>query len=223
LVARGAAGAASGGRECAQLEATMETIMKLYDLELSGNSYRARLFLSLLGIRYDLVPVNLMKGEHRQPWFLALNPRGQVPTLDDDGTVVWDSMAILVYLARKYGGEKWLPLDAAGMAQVVQWLAVMENETLYGLSKARLICKLKFPGSLEDAQALGRKGLDVMEQRLAGHAWLALDRVTIADIGCFPYVALAPEGEIPLDAYPNVRAWIARVKALPDFVAMPGI
>jgi glutathione S-transferase len=223
LVARGAAGAASGGRECAQLEATMETIMKLYDLELSGNSYRARLFLSLLGIRYDLVPVNLMKGEHRQPWFLALNPRGQVPTLDDDGTVVWDSMAILVYLARKYGGEKWLPLDAAGMAQVVQWLAVMENETLYGLAKARLICKLKFPGSLEDAQALGRKALDVMEQRLAGHAWLALDRVTIADIGCFPYVALAPEGEIPLDAYPNVRAWIARVKALPDFVAMPGI
>src|SRR5512146_732876 len=201
----------------------METIMKLYDLELSGNSYRARLFLSLLGIRYDLVPVNLMKGEHRQPWLLALNPRGQVPTLDDDGTVVWDSMAILVYLARKYGGEKWLPLDAAGMAQVVQWLAVMENETLYGLAKARLICKLKFPGSLEDAQALGRKALDVMEQRLAGHAWLALDRVTIADIGCFPYVALAPEGEIPLDAYPNVRAWIARVKALPDFVAMPGI
>ena len=197
--------------------------MKLYDLELSGNSYRARLFLSLLGIRYDLVPVNLMKGEHRQPWFLALNPRGQVPTLDDDGTIVWDSMAILVYLARKYGGEKWLPLDAAGMAQVVQWLAVMENETLYGLSKARLICKLKFPGSLEDAQALGRKGLDVMEQRLAARAWLALDRVTIADIGCFPYVALAPEGEIPLDAYPNVRTWVARVKALPGFVGMPGI
>src|SRR5512142_3523866 len=111
--------------------------MKLDDLELSGNSYRARLFLSLLGIRYDLVPVNLMKGENREPWFLKLNPRGQVPTLDDSGTVVWDSMAILVYLARKYGGEKWLPVDATGMAQVVQWLAVMENETLYGLARAR--------------------------------------------------------------------------------------
>lgn len=197
--------------------------MKLYDLEVSGNSYRARLFLSLLGIEHDLVPVNLMNGEHRQPWFLALNPRGQVPTLDDDGTVVWDSMAILVYLARKYGGEKWLPLDPAGMAQVMQWLAVMENETLYGLGKARLICKFKFPGNLEDAQALGRKGLDVMEQRIAAHPWLALDRATIADIGCFPYVALAPEGEIPLDGYPNVGAWIARVKALPGFIAMPGI
>ena len=210
-------------RTSIQLDDGDETIMKLYDLELSGNSYRARLFLSLLGIQHDLVPVNLMKGEHRQPWFLALNPRGQVPTLDDDGTIVWDSMAILVYLARKYGGEKWLPLDAAGMAQVMQWLAVMENETLYGLGKARLICKFKMPGNLEDAQALGRKGLDVMEQRLATHAWLALDRATIADIGCFPYVALAPEGEIPLDAYPNVGAWIARVKALPGFVAMPGM
>jgi glutathione S-transferase len=109
------------------------------------------------------------------------------------------------------------------MAEVIQWLAVMENETLYGLSRARLICKLKFPGNLEDAQALGRKGLDVMEQRLAAHQWLALDRLTIADIGCFPYVALAPEGEIALDAYPNVRNWIGRIKSSPGFIGMPGI
>ena len=197
--------------------------MKLYDLELSGNSYRVRLLLSLLGRKHELVTVNLMKGEHREPWFLKLNPRGQVPTLDDDGTVVWDSMAILVYLARKYGGEKWLPLDAKEMAEVMQWLAVMENETLYGLGKARVICKFKFPGNLEDAQLLGRKGLDVLEQRLAAYQWLALDRPTIADIGCFPYVALASEGEIPLDAYPSVRSWIDRIKSLPGFVGMPGI
>jgi glutathione S-transferase len=197
--------------------------MKLYDLELSGNAYRARLLLALLGRDYELVPVNLMKGEQREPWFLKLNPRGQVPTLDDDGTVIWDSLAILVYLARKYGGEKWLPLDARGMAEVMQWLAVMENETLYGLGKARIICKFKFPGNLDEAQTLGRKGLGVIEQRLATHDWLALDRPTIADVGCFPYVALAPEGEIALDDYPNVRRWIERVKALPGFVGMPGL
>jgi glutathione S-transferase len=197
--------------------------MKLYDLELSGNSYRVRLLLSLLGLKHETVAMNLMKGEQREPWFLKLNPRGQVPTLDDDGTVVWDSMAILVYLARKYGGEKWLPLDAKEMAEVMQWLAVMENETLYGLGKARVICKFKLPGSLEDAQLLGRKGLDVLEQRLAAHQWLALERVTIADIGCFPYVALASEGEIHLDAYPSVRSWIDRIKSLPGFVGMPGI
>ena len=197
--------------------------MKLYDLELSGNSYRVRLLLSLLGLKHEIVPVNLMKSEQREPWFLKLNPRGQVPTLEDEGTVVWDSMAILVYLARKFGGEKWLPLDAKDMAEVMQWLAVMENETLYGLGKARVICKFKFPGNLEDAQLLGRKGLELLEQRLAAHQWLALDRVTIADIGCFPYVALAWEGEIELDRYPGVRGWIERVKSLPGFVGMPGI
>jgi len=197
--------------------------VKLYDVELSGNSYRVRLLLSLLGVKHELVTVNLMKGEQREPWFLKLNPRGQVPTLDDDGTVVWDSMAILAYLARKYGGERWFTIDATEMAEVMQWLAVMENETLYGLGKARLICKFKFPGSLQDAQLLGRKGLDVLEQRLAANQWLALDRPTIADIGCFPYVALASAGEIPLDAYPSVRGWIDRIKSLPGFVGMPGI
>jgi len=197
--------------------------MKLYDLELSGNSYRVRLLLSLLGLKHELVALNLMKGEQREPWFLKLNPRGQVPTLDDAGTVVWDSMAILVYLARKYGGETWLPFEPEGMAEVMQWLAVMQNETLYGLGKARLICKFKRPGNLEEAQQLGRKGLDVLEQRLATHQWLACDHLTIADIGCFPYVALASEGEIRLDAYPSVRSWIDRIKALPGFVGMPGI
>jgi glutathione S-transferase len=179
--------------------------------------------LALLNVKHELVLVNLMKGEHREPAFLKLNPRGQVPVLEDDGTVVWDSMAILVYLARKYGNERWLPLDAASMAEVVQWLGVMENETLYGLSRARLVCKFKFPGNLEDAQTLGRKGLQVLEQRLASHDWLALDHLTIADVGCFPYVALAPEGEIALEPYTGVLRWIDRIKQQPGFVGMPGI
>jgi glutathione S-transferase len=197
--------------------------MKLYDRELSGNAYRVRLLLSLLRLKHEAVNVDLSKSENREAWFLKLNPRGQVPTLDDDGTIVWDSMAILVYLARKYGGEKWLPIDPQGMAQVMQWLAIMENEILYGLAKARIICKFRRPGNLEEAQLLGRKGLDVLEQRLAAHPWLALDHATIADIGCFPYVALAAEGEISLEPYRSVRGWIERIKALPDFVGMPGI
>jgi glutathione S-transferase len=197
--------------------------MKLYDLELSGNAYRIRLMLALLGLKAELHSVNLMQGEQRQEWFLKLNPRGQVPVLDDDGTVIWDSLAILVYLARKYGGERWLPSEAKDLAEVMQWLALMENETLYGLGKARVIVKFKFPGSLEEAQTLGRRGLNVLEGHLSNHDWLALDRFTIADVGCFPYVALAPEGEISLDPYPAVRKWVERVKKQPGFVSMPGI
>ncbi|HET7098587.1 MAG TPA: glutathione S-transferase family protein [Casimicrobiaceae bacterium] len=197
--------------------------MKLYDFELSGNAYKVRLLISLLGLNCERVAVDLRQGEQRQPAFLKLNPRGQVPTLDDGGTVVWDSLAILVYLARKYGGEKWLPLAAEPMAEVMQWLAVMENEMLYGLARARIIVKFKRPGNLDEAKELGRKGLDVLEQRLASHPWLAFDRLTIADIACFPYVALAPEGEISLDGHPAVRGWIDRIKALPGFIGMPGI
>jgi glutathione S-transferase len=197
--------------------------MKLYDLELSGNAYRIRLMLSLLGLKAELQTVNLMEGEQLQPWFLKLNPRGQVPVLDDDGTVIWDSMAILVYLARKYGGERWLPLDAAGMAEVMQWLAVMENETLYGMGAARLIHKLGFPGDLAQAQAMARRGLNVLEGRLSRHDWLAQERFTIADVGCYPYVALAPEGDVSLDPYPGVRRWIERVRQQPGYIGMPGL
>jgi glutathione S-transferase len=197
--------------------------MKLYDLELSGNAYRVRLLLALLGIEAELQTVDLMKGENRQEWFLKLNPRGQVPVLEDKGAVIWDSMAILVYLARKYGGERWLPSDPKGMAEVMQWLAVMENETLYGLGKARVIVKFGFPGSLDEAQALGKRGLAVLEQRLSAHDWLALGRLTIADVGCFPYVALAPEGGMSLEPFPGVQKWIERIKKQPGFVPMPGI
>lgn len=86
--------------------------MKLYDLSLSGNCYKVRLFLSLIDQPVELIPVDLLKGEHRQPAFLALNPRGQVPVLLDADVQVVDSQAILVYLARRYGDERWFPLGA---------------------------------------------------------------------------------------------------------------
>ena len=197
--------------------------IKLYDVELSGNCYRVRLFLSMLGLPHELRTMNLAQGEQREAWYLALNPRGQVPVLEDQDTIVWDSLAILVYLARQYGGTQWLPLEAKPMAEVMQWLAVMENETLFGLARARILCKFKRPGNLEEAQALGRKGLDALENRLSGHPWLALERITIADIGCFPYVALAAEGQVDLEPYGAVRLWMERIKAQPGFITMPGI
>jgi glutathione S-transferase len=197
--------------------------MKLYDFELSGNAYKIRLMLALLGQRYDARSVDIFSGENRKPEFLRLNPRGQVPVLSDGDYTVWDSQAILVYLARKYGGDTWLPSDPRCMGDIMQWLAVSENEVLYGLGRARVISKFKLSGDLEAAQKSGRAILAVMEQHLATRDWLTCGRATIADVACYPYVALAPEGGIDLAPYPAVRAWIARVQKLPNYAGMPGI
>ena len=158
--------------------------LQLYSLP-TPNGVKVSIMLEEIGLPYEAHRVSFDAGDQKSPEFRSLNPNGKIPAIiDADGPggaplPLFESGAILVYLARKYGGEKWLPLDAAPMAEVAQWLGVMQNETLYGLSRARLICKFKFPGHLEEAQALGRKGLDVLEQRLASHDWLALDRVTI--------------------------------------------
>ncbi len=201
----------------------MEQIIKLYDMELSGNCYKVRLFCGLLGLQYQSIVVNLFQGEHKQPAFLKINPRGQVPVLDDNGTLIWDSAAILVYLSRKYAGQHWLPLEAEALAKVMQWLAISENELLYGLARARAICLFNRPWDLAECQALGKTGLAVLERHLQHNAWLATDHPTIADVACYPYVALAPEGDVSLDDLPNVQGWLGRIQGLPGYAAMPGI
>ena len=197
-------------------------MITLYGMALSGNAYKVRLLLELLGLEYEEIPVNLRTGENRTESFLALNPRGQIPILVDGEVTVWDSQAVLVYLARRYGRE-WLPTDPVPMAEVMQWLAVAENELLFGLARARAVVFFGRDFDLASCQEYGRAGLKVLEQRLAEHEWLAAGRPTIADIACMPYAALSHMGEIPLDDFPSVRAWIDRVRALPGFVAMEGI
>ncbi|QTR44816.1 glutathione S-transferase N-terminal domain-containing protein [Thiothrix litoralis] len=193
---------------------------KLYNYPLSGNAYKVRLLLALLGLDYALVNIDLKAGENLTPEFKQLNPRAQIPVLADGDTVIWDSMAILVYLARRYSNGEWLPTDVAAEARVMQWLALSENELLYGLARARAVLVLKRPFNLEQCQAEGKAGLAVLEQQLAGSDWLASDRPTIADIACYPYVMLAPAGEISLEDYPHVQQWLARVEALPGWVPM---
>lgn len=194
--------------------------IKLYSAPLSGNAYKVRLLLTMLKLDYELINVDLRAGEAQTEAFLRLNPRGQVPVLVDGDTVIWDSLAILVYLARRYGDGEWLPTDIPGETQVMQWLAVSENELLYGLARARAVVLLKRPFNLEQCQMEGKAGLVVMETHLAENAWLAAGKPTIADIACYPYVMLAPVGEISLEPYPEVRKWLARVEALPGWVAM---
>ena len=196
--------------------------MELYDSPASGNAYKVRLLASLLGVQLELNPIDLMAGENRTEAFLARNPRGQIPVLVDGDAIIWESQAILTHLARRHGPD-WLPEDTESLVAVMQWLAVAGNELLYGLARARAVNRFARPWNMTQSQDLGRSGLATMDARLDGRTWLATDVPTIADIACYPYVALAPEGDIPLDPYPHVRAWIAAIQALPGYIGMPGI
>ncbi|PVV27717.1 MAG: glutathione S-transferase, partial [gamma proteobacterium symbiont of Ctena orbiculata] len=124
-------------------------ILKLYNYPRSGNCYKIRLFLSMLGLEYERIDIDLIKGESLTDEFKQINPRGQVPVLMDGDLIIWDSMAILIYLARRYAASSWLPTDPPAEAQVMQWLAVSENELLYGLARARATLVLGRPFDLE--------------------------------------------------------------------------
>jgi len=204
-------------------------VMTLHVAPRSGNSHRIEHFLHTLGLPYRTVMHEYGADDLKAPAFLALNPRGQVPVLEDGGRAVWDSLAILVYLARKHGGERWLPAEADGEAEVMQWLAVAGNEHLFGLAQVRIMRRYRERNEplvlthLDRALALSARGLATMERRLTTSDWLALDRPTIAEMACFTYPALHREAEIDLAPYPAVRAWMGRVRALPGFMSMPGM
>lgn len=202
--------------------------MILYDYILSPSSYKARLLASLLGVSLDLRPVDFHPGkEHKTEPLLALNPAGSIPILQDGDLILTESSAILTYLAAAHGPE-WLaqgrPQDTA---QMQQWLSFSHRLTA-ALGGARLVEMLHAPGDLETLQAQGTAALRELEsalfaRRLAGQASLVGDRLTIADIACFPYVALAPDGSVSLDPYPSIRLWMRGIRAQPGFIEMPGI
>ncbi|KVV36891.1 glutathione S-transferase [Burkholderia territorii] len=195
--------------------------IRVYSFPLSGHAHRVRLFLSLLGLPFDTVDVDLAGGAQREPAFLALNPLGQVPVIDDDGTVLADSNAILVYLAKRYGDAHWLPDDAAGAATVQRWLSYAAGPIASGPAAARLVTVFSAPLDHDAAKRTAAKILAAIDQELAGKAFAAGEQPTIADIAAYTYVAHAPEGGVSLEPYPHVRAWLARVEALPGFIAMP--
>ncbi len=192
--------------------------MKLYHHPLSGHAHRARLFVSLLGLPHELVEVDLKAGAHKQPAFLALNGFGQVPVLDDDGTLVSDSNAILVYLAKKNARTDWLPEDAAGAAAVQRWLSVAAGEIAYGPAAARLVTVFGAKFNPEEVISRAHTILGKLEAHLASRDWVASDRPTIADVALYSYLARAPEGNVDLSGYPRVNAFLGRIEALPGFV-----
>ena len=198
--------------------------MKLYGHELSGNAYKVELLLNLLGLEYEFVRVDLMAGEHKQLDFLALNPFGQVPVLVDGDRVLQDAQAILAYLGGVYGGDAWLPRDPQELPAVIRWLSTTTGEIRQGPESARLYHLFGATNiNIERATEKSHFILQQLDDYLSDRAWLEFGRPTIADVAVFPYVALARDGKIDLDRYPNVLAWIERVQQLDGFRPAIGI
>ncbi len=195
--------------------------IKLYRHALSGHSHRAQLLLSLLGLDAELVDVDLAAGEHKQAAFLAKNRFGQLPVLEDGDNVIADSNAILVYLAERYDASNtWMPIDPVAAAQVQRFLSTAAGQVAYGPAAARLVNV--FGAALDHKRAIevAHNLLGVLESHLDGREWLVGDNPTIADVANYAYIAHAPEGDVSLQNYPNVQAWLDRIAALPGFVPM---
>jgi glutathione S-transferase len=193
--------------------------MKLYYHPLSGHAHRARLFLSLIGIAHELVEVDLAAGAHKAPAFLKLNRFGQVPVLDDGGTIVSDSNAILVYLAKKCRKTDWLPEAPAAAASIQRWLSVAAGQIAFGPAAARLVTLFGAKFNAEEVIGRAHAVLTLIDEELVDKDWIAASNPTIADVALYSYVARAPEGNVDLTSYRNVNAWLGRIEALPGFVA----
>ncbi|MFT4520668.1 MAG: glutathione S-transferase [Halioglobus sp.] len=193
----------------------------LYRHALSGHSHRAQLLLSLLGLDAKLVDVDLAAGEHKQAEFLKRNRFGQVPVLEDGDIVIADSSAILVYLAEQYDPSRsWLPADPVAAAQVQRFLSTAAGQIAFGPAAARLVNVFGAALDHERAIEVAHNVLGVLESHLGGREWLVGNNPTIADVANYAYIAHAPEGDVSLDSYPNVLAWLGRIAALPGFVPM---
>lgn len=206
--------------------------MRLYSHEESGNSYKVRLLMSLLAMEYEQVDVDLMNDEQHQAAYLGINPRGEVPALVDNDIVLCDSAAILLYVASQEKDNPWWSKDRAEQAHIMEWLAFAASWIQYGVFTARALVSFGIPANglpsdykenLDAARIRGEHSLQILEKHLAKYEWLACSRPTIGDIAVFPYVALAPMGDMQLEPYPAVCAWIERIKALPGFISIAGL
>ena len=194
-------------------------MITLYDMPLALNCYKVRLLLSLLGVEYRREPIDLLEGEHKTPEFLAVNPFGQLPVLREGEIVLRDSQAILVWIARKYGNDSWMPSDPDQEALVNAWLSAAAYEIRLGPYDARL-AKL-FPWLCVNADTVRERSdvaLGLFNDRLIGRDWIALDHPTVADVAAFPAISQCGDGDISLDGYDAIETWVARFRALPGFV-----
>jgi glutathione S-transferase len=195
----------------------------LYRHPLSGHSHRVELFLRLLDRPFRSVDVDLVQRAHKAPEFLAKNPFGQVPVLEDGQEVVPDSLAILVYLAKTYGRDSgYLPEEPKLAAQVQRWFSVAAGPLVEGPARARAAAVFGRDVDTTANRDLARQLFASLDAHLVGRSgpFFVADRMTLADVALYAYVAHAPEGGVSLAPFPALRKWVSAVEATPRFVPM---
>jgi glutathione S-transferase len=199
--------------------------MKVYGDIQSGNCYKIKLLLALLGVPHEWVHVDILKGDTRKPEFLAKNPNGKIPLLElDDGRCLSESNAILNFLA---AGTPFLPEDRFELAKVQQWQFFEQYSHEPYIAVARYIAKyLGLPESrraeYESKQAGGHKALAVMESHLARSPYFVGSSLTTADIALYAYTHVAGEGGFDLGGNPSVKTWLDRVSRQSGHCGMAG-
>ena len=195
----------------------------LYDNPVSGNCYKVRLILTLLGIEFERHEMSVVDYAERVETLGGLSPTLNLPTVVlEDGRPLAESNAILWYFA---DGSQYLPDDAYGRAQVLQWMFFEQYKHEPGIAVPRFwdtiaTDDLTPPGDLEARRASGREALKVMERHLRDREYVVGERFTIADIALYAYTHVAPEGGFDLEPLPAVRAWLDRVAAQPGLIAI---
>ncbi|TDF42220.1 glutathione S-transferase [Alteromonadaceae bacterium M269] len=197
----------------------MSNAVKIYSFPLSGHAHRVELFASIAGIAHEVINVKLAEGEHKQPAYLAINPAGQVPAIVDGEVTLSDSNAILVYLARKYA-PGYLSQDPVQEAEVQKFLTLAAGEIAFGPAAARLINVFNAPLDADFAKATAEKALSMLENHMVGREFLVGNKPSIADIAIYSYTAHAPEGDVSLTPYPNVRRLLSNIESLEGFKPM---
>ena len=194
---------------------------RLYDYLPSGNGYKVRLVLRELGLPHELVEVDILKGGSRTQEFLAKNPNGRIPVLEIPGKgYLWESHAIISYLA---DGSALIPTDALDRARMWQWLCFEQYNLEPNVATVRFWLhslhktEAELGEKLTDKRRLGFAALDVLERGLADRDYLVANRYTLADIGLYAYTHVAEEGGFPLERYPAIRGWCARIAARPGY------
>ncbi|MEO0429466.1 MAG: glutathione S-transferase [Pseudomonadota bacterium] len=198
----------------------MTAPITLYRHPKSGHCHRVELMMSFLGLDYRTVDLDMANGAHKAEDYLKISPLGQVPAIDDGGLTLSDANAILVYLASRYGDDGWTGRSPAEKAEIQRWLSIAAGEIASGPAAARLVTVFGATLDHDAAKATAHALFAVMDKALAGRSFLVAERLTVADVAGYSYIAHAPEGGVSLDAYPNIRAWLSRIEAQPNFVGM---